>query len=57
MTCIIYWQANEINRVILEKYPENACIDLSMLKRISLIGWKNIILYGEYVLDPALVLP
>ncbi len=29
MTCIIYWQANEINRVILEKYPENACIDLS----------------------------
>lgn len=56
MACIIYWQAKEISRVILEHEPENAGVDLSLLERISPIGWENIILYGEYVLDPSLVL-
>jgi TnpA family transposase len=55
MACIIYWQAKEINRVLLEKDPEGAGVDLSLMEHISPIGWENIILYGEYVLNRNLV--
>ena len=55
MACIIYWQAKEINRVLLEEDPEGAGVDLSLLEHISPIGWENIILYGEYVLNRSLV--
>ena len=56
MAFIIYWQAKEISRVILEHDPENAGVDLSILEHISPIVWENILLYGEYVLDPSLVM-
>jgi hypothetical protein len=56
MVCIIYWQSKEISRVILEHGPKNAGVDLSLLEYVSPIGWEKIILYGEYVLDPTLVL-
>jgi len=56
MACIIFWQAKEINRAILDHDPEYAGVDLSLLEHISPIGWENILLYGEYVLDPSLVL-
>ncbi len=56
MACIIYWQAQEINRVVLERDPLEADVDLSLLEHISPIGWDNIILYGEYVLNRNLVL-
>lgn len=55
MACIIYWQAKEINRLIQEGDPEGLGLDLSLLEHISPIGWENIILYGEYVLNPNLV--
>ena len=55
MACIIYWQAKEIMRVVETCNPEEAGIDLSMLGHISPIEWDNIILYGEYVIDKALV--
>ena len=55
MACIIYWQAKEINRVILECDPEGVGIDLSLLEHISPIGWDNVLLYGEYVLNRNLV--
>lgn len=57
MACIIYWQAKEINRAILECDPEKAGIDLSLLEHISPIEWDNVLLYGEYVLDRKLVQP
>jgi hypothetical protein len=57
MACIIYWQAKEINRVILEAEPVAADVDLSLLEHISPIGWGNILLYGEYVLNRNLVRP
>ncbi len=57
MACIIYWQAREINRVIEECGPEKAGIDLSLLEHISPIGWNNVLLYGEYVLNRNLVQP
>lgn len=57
MACIIYWQAREINRVILDGQPEAAGVDLSLLEHISPIGWDNVLLYGEYVLNRNLVRP
>jgi hypothetical protein len=44
-------QSKEINRVILECDPNGAEVDLSLLEHISPVGWENIILYGEYVLN------
>jgi hypothetical protein len=55
MVCIIYWQAKEISRVILEGDPDGSGIDLSLLEHISPAGWENITLYGEYVLNPNLI--
>lgn len=50
LACIIYWQAKEIHRVLLE-CPSEEELDLAMLKHISPITWENVILYGEYVID------
>jgi hypothetical protein len=36
--------------------PESAGVDLSLLERISPIGWENTLWYAEYLLDPSLVL-
>jgi TnpA family transposase len=55
MACIIYWQAKEINRVILTGDPETADIDIALLEHISPVGWENVLLYGEYVLNRSLV--
>jgi hypothetical protein len=55
IACIIYWQAKEIARVI-EVYGhelDEKC--LAMLPHVSPIGWDNIVLYGEYVLDRNLI--
>jgi hypothetical protein len=41
--------------VILECDPEGAGVDLSLLEHIILIGWDNVLLYGEYVLNRNLV--
>ena len=55
MACIIFWQAKEISRVIQECDPQATNIDLTLLEHISPIGWENVILYGEYVLNRSLV--
>jgi TnpA family transposase len=57
MAAIIYWQAKEISRVIQECDPSGSQVDLSLLKHISPIGWENVILYGEYVLNRNLIRP
>jgi TnpA family transposase len=57
MAAIIYWQAKEISRVIQECDPSGSQVDLSLLKHISPIGWENVILYGEYVLNRNLIQP
>jgi hypothetical protein len=41
VACIIYWQAKEINRVLLEEDPESARVDLSLLEHISPVGWER----------------
>jgi hypothetical protein len=57
MAAIIYWQANEISRIVKEHNPEDAEIYVSMLAHISPIEWSNVILYGEYKLNKSLVRP
>lgn len=51
LAAIVYWQAKEINRVILQCNPKRNGIDLKLIEHISPITWDNVILYGEYVLD------
>lgn len=50
LAAIIYWQAKEIHRVLLES-PPDVQLDLNMLKHVSPITWNNVILYGEYVIE------
>ena len=55
LACIIYWQAKEIGRVVSECNPEEDGIDVSLLEHVSPIEWDNVLLYGEYVIDPSLI--
>jgi hypothetical protein len=57
MACIIYWQAKEISRVIQEGDWDENEVDFNLLEHLSPIGWENIILYGEYVLNRSSVQP
>ena len=52
LASIIYWQAKEIHRVLLEC---EADLDWSLVEHISPITWDNVILYGEYVIDRNLI--
>jgi len=51
IACIIYWQAKEINRIILEHLPEDGSIDISLLQHVSPVSWENLIIYGDYNLN------
>jgi TnpA family transposase len=55
LACIIYWQAQEIGIVLIHNDLDAERIDASLLSHISPIGWDNVLLYGEYILNPALV--
>ena len=55
LSCIIYWQANEISRVVSSGNAEADGIDLTLLKHISPIEWENVVLYGQYHLDRRLL--
>ena len=55
MACIVYWQAKEISRILREYNLEATGLDLSLLKHISPIGWDNVILYGEYIINKSLI--
>ena len=57
LACIIYWQAREINRVVMECDPEGNGINLKLMEHTSPITWDNVILYGEYFLDQNLIKP
>ena len=50
LACIIYWQAKEISRIIAASdFP----FDSELIRHVSPIEWKNVILYGEIKIDPA----
>ena len=46
----VYWQAREISR--LATAPDFP-VDPDLLRHVSPIEWKNVILYGEIKIDPA----
>ena len=52
LACVVYWQAKEISRVLKMGIPEGEDIDMSILEHVSPIEWENVILYGQYVLNP-----
>jgi hypothetical protein len=47
-----HWQAKEISRVLKMGIPEGEDINISLLEHVSPIEWENVILYGQYVLNP-----
>ena len=50
LACIVYWQAREISRMAAAPdFP----FDPELLRHVSPIEWKNVILYGEIKIDPA----
>ena len=55
LAAIIYWQIREIDTVLRHWDPIEEGIDPALLPHISPIGWDNVILYGEYALDPGWV--
>ncbi len=55
LACIIYWQAKEISRVLRSCDPEADGIDRKYVAYISPIEWENVILYGQYLINPKLV--
>jgi len=55
LDCIVYWQAKEIDGAVAEGNPEEEEIDTSLLGHVSPIEWDNVLLYGEYVIDPRLI--
>ena len=57
LACIIYWQANEISRIVTDQNAEENGIDLSLLEHISPIERVNVVLYGEYQLNKRLIRP
>ena len=48
LACIVYWQAREISR--LAAAPDFP-FDPDLLRHVSPIEWKNVILYGEIKID------
>ena len=49
LPCIIYWQAREISRIAAASaFP----FDRDLLRHVSPVEWKNVILYGEIKIDP-----
>ncbi len=55
LACIIYWQAKQITPTMLSGDLAQEGIDATLIQHISPIEWDNVILYGQYVLDRALV--
>lgn len=49
------WQAREISRVLSHYDAEEEALELAQLTHISPIEWDNVILYGEYVINPKLI--
>lgn len=45
-----------LSRVIQECNLQDAKIDIGLLKHIRPMGWENIILYKEYILNRSLIL-
>src|SRR5262249_28030438 len=52
LAAIISGQSREIDPVLRHWDPVEEGLDPTLLPHISPIGWDNVLLYGEYALDP-----
>jgi hypothetical protein len=57
---ITYWgngreAAIRYDKTFSPGHPEEEDIDISLLQHISPVEWENVVLYGEYVIDPKLI--
>jgi TnpA family transposase len=55
LACIVYWQAKEISNILKDCDPETDGVDAALLSHVSPIGWDNVVLYGDYMIDRSLV--
>jgi TnpA family transposase len=55
LACVIWWQTHQIDRALREGDPLGQGVEPALLEHLSPIEWDNILLYGEYDLDPSLV--
>ena len=54
LAAVVYWQIREIERVLGKIDPKDDG-PFDLLAHISPISWDNVVLYGEYKLQPELV--
>jgi TnpA family transposase len=52
LACVVYWQAKEISRVLKMGISGRRRYQLQSPGAVSPIEWENVILYGQYVLNP-----
>ncbi|WP_107796042.1 Tn3 family transposase [Nitrosomonas aestuarii] len=50
IACIIYWQARKYTASFKSPHRRNI-LTLALISNISSVSWKNVILYGEYILN------
>lgn len=55
MGCVIYWQARQLDRLTQTKEFIDQGFNSTLLQHISPVGWDNIVLYGEYVINKDLI--
>ena len=55
MACVIYWQAKELDRLTSSAEFVAMGFDLNLVKHISPVGWNNVVLYGEYIINKLLI--
>ena len=55
MACVIYWQAKELDRLINSQEFIDMNFDLSLISHLSPVGWDNVVLYGEYIINKLLI--
>lgn len=55
MACIIYWQAKELDQLVNTVEFFEMGFDLDLVKHVSPVGWDNVVLYGEYVINKLLI--
>lgn len=55
MASVIYWQAKELDRLTSTAEFVAMGFDLNLVKHISPVGWDNVVLYGEYIINKSLI--
>ena len=55
MACVIYWQAKELDRLVDSAEFVSMGFDASLVKHVSPVGWDNVVLYGEYIINKLLI--